>query len=189
MSMQRDIPAQLIAAGVKHGNLRQMVDACMKERGIKCKCIRCREMGLKGMKIGEADLKLARIDYGSSGGKEIFLSYEDRKKDVLAGFLRLRLPCRPHRKELQDAALVRELHVYGQAAPLVGSGSRSGRGAKLQHHGLGAKLLAEAERIVGEEWAAKRIAVMSGVGVRDYYRRAGYALQGPYMVKRVAGRR
>ncbi|MDO8339869.1 MAG: tRNA uridine(34) 5-carboxymethylaminomethyl modification radical SAM/GNAT enzyme Elp3 [Candidatus Burarchaeum sp.] len=184
MRMQRDIPAQLIAAGVKHGNLRQLVDACMKERGIKCRCIRCREMGLKGMKMEEAELKLERLEYAASGGKEVFLSFEDKKKDVLAGFLRLRLPGRPHRKELQGAALVRELHVYGRAVPIGGAG---GGRASLQHHGLGARLLAEAERIAGQEWHMKKLAVISGVGARDYYRRAGYALQGQYMVKKVAG--
>jgi elongator complex protein 3 len=186
MRMQRDIPAQLIAAGVKHGNLRQLVDERMKQCGIKCKCIRCREMGLKGMKIEDAELALARLDYDASGGREIFLSFEDKKKDVIAGFLRLRLPGRPHRKELQGAALVRELHVYGRAAPI---GAKRGASARLQHHGLGARLLAEAERIAGEEWDAKRIAVMSGVGVRDYYRHSSYTLQGPYMVKRAAGRK
>jgi len=175
MRMQRDIPANLIAAGVKRGNLRQLVEQRMKELGTKCRCIRCREMGLRGIRMEDAELELKRMDYEASGGREVFLSFEDDAKDALAGFIRLRLPGRkPHRKELQGAALVRELHVYGKAMPI-------GKGSDVQHRGLGARLLAEAERIAFDEFGVGRIAVMSGVGVREYYRRFGYRKEGPYM--------
>ncbi|VVC04663.1 Acetyltransferase (GNAT) family protein [Candidatus Burarchaeum australiense] len=186
MRMQRDIPSQLIAAGVKHGNLRQMVDARMRELGTKCRCIRCREMGLKGIRPSDAALKLARLDYDSSGGKEVFLSFEDAQRDAMAGFLRLRMPGKPHRKELQGGvALVRELHVYGRSVPIGLGGKRD----EVQHRGLGAKLLAEAELIAAEEFGAEKIAVMSGVGAREYYRRFSYALNGPYMIKRIGATR
>ncbi|RLG19869.1 tRNA uridine(34) 5-carboxymethylaminomethyl modification radical SAM/GNAT enzyme Elp3, partial [Candidatus Micrarchaeota archaeon] len=176
MRIQRDIPANLIAAGVKHGNLRQMVKSKRKELGIRCRCIRCREMGLRGIGYEGQELELKRIDYRASEGTEIFLSCEHQKVDALAGFLRLRIPNRPHRAELMDAALIRELHVYGRALPI-------GERGEVQHKGIGAGLLKEAERLAHEEFDYAKIAVISGVGVREYYRKFGYRLEGPYMVR------
>jgi elongator complex protein 3 len=181
--IQRDIPSPLVEAGVKHSNLRQIVDRLLAESGEKCHCIRCREIGSeerKGGKASKLSLSLGRIDYRASGGKEIFLSFEDSEKELLAGFLRLRIPHAPHRSELANSAIVRELHVYGQEASI---GERSE--LKTQHTGLGSKLLREAEDITKNEFGLDKIAVISGPGARGYYRKYGYLLDGPYMHKKI----
>ena len=181
--IQRDIPSPLVAAGVKNSNLRQIVDELLKERGERCRCIRCREIGSeerKGIVASKLKLSMCRLDYSAAGGKEIFLSFEDEKKDLIAGFLRLRIPHKPHREELASSSIVRELHVYGQEA---GIGERSAE--KEQHKGLGGKLLAEAERISHEEAGVEKISVLSGPGARGYYRKSGYALEGAYMQKKI----
>jgi len=115
--------------------------------------------------------------YEACGGTEHFISFEDDKDDILIGFLRLRFPHNPHRPELKGAALVRELHVYG---PMVPIGSRAKD--EWQHRGYGEELLHDAERIAAEE-GFKKIAVTSGIGVREYYRKLGYECSGPYMCK------
>jgi elongator complex protein 3 len=181
--IQRDIPSPLVAAGVKNSNLRQIVDELLRERGEKCRCIRCREIGSeerKGKIAGKLALEMKRREYSAAGGKEIFLSFEDEGKDLLAGFLRLRIPHAPHREELSSSSIVRELHVYGQEA---GIGERSAE--KEQHKGLGGKLLAEAERISRDEAGMEKISVLSGPGARGYYRKSGYALAGAYMQKKI----
>jgi elongator complex protein 3 len=183
--IQRDIPSPLVEAGVKNSNLRQIVDRLLSERGEKCRCIRCREIGSaqrKGDAAGRLRLGLQRLDYSASGGKEIFLSFEDKEKDLLAAFLRLRLPGKPHRRELGGASVVRELHVYGQEAAI---GEHATSAQKLQHTGLGKKLLAEAEEITRAECALSKIAVISGPGARGYYRKQGYSSDGPYMAKKI----
>lgn len=181
--IQRDIPSPLVVAGVKHSNLRQIVDGMLEARGEKCGCIRCREIGSsirKGKAAGEFSFRLCRLDYRASGGKEIFLSYEDKGKSALAGFLRLRIPSRPHRLELAGSSVVRELHVYGAEAAI---GERDS--SKAQHMGMGAKLLAEAENITKGEFCLRKISVLSGPGARGYYRGHGYSLCGPYMQKKL----
>jgi len=181
--IQRDIPSPLVAAGVKNSNLRQIVDKLLLERGEKCRCIRCREIGSeerKGKIAGKLRLEMKRSEYSASGGREIFISFEDEAQDLIAGFLRLRIPHKPHRDELASSAIVRELHVYGQEASI---GEHSAE--KEQHRGLGAKLLAEAERITREETSAEKISVLSGPGARGYYRKTGYALVGAYMQKKI----
>ncbi|MFA6036363.1 MAG: tRNA uridine(34) 5-carboxymethylaminomethyl modification radical SAM/GNAT enzyme Elp3, partial [Candidatus Micrarchaeia archaeon] len=189
MRMQRDIPAQLIAAGVKAGNLRQLVEARMRELGLRCRCIRCREMGLLGKKISKKELELRRIDYKASRGKEIFISYEEKEGDALAGFIRLRIPHGPHRPEITpETALVRELHVYGQAMP-IGESAVANEGARrIQDRGLGAQLLSEAEKIARGEFGMSKLLIISGVGAREYYRKFGYADDGPYVSKKIKGR-
>ncbi|MCS7113456.1 MAG: tRNA uridine(34) 5-carboxymethylaminomethyl modification radical SAM/GNAT enzyme Elp3 [Nitrososphaerota archaeon] len=183
--IQRDIPAPLIEAGCRFGNLREYVEAEMERRGKPCKCIRCREVGhklsRKGVKPGIEDIVLSRIDYEASGGLELFLSFEDKARDVLIGYLRLRIPSEyAHREELRGAAIVRELHVYGPMLP-VGLKPRE----EWQHRSLGRRLLFEAERIAREEYDLKKIAVISGLGVKKYYRRLGYYYDGPYMSKKL----
>lgn len=181
--IQRDIPSPLVSAGVKNSNLRQIVDEKLRQRGEKCHCIRCREVGSterKGIPTGKLLLSLQRLDYSASGGKEIFLSYEDEEKDLLAAFLRLRIPGKPHRPELTSSSIVRELHVYGQEA-----GIGEDAPLKMQHKGLGKKLLAEAEDITRSEFGLGKISVISGPGARGYYRRFGYSLDGPYMAKKL----
>ncbi len=179
MRVQRDIPSNLVAAGVKKSNLRQYVENEMEKKKISCREIRCREVG-RGEKISWENVELVRKDYSASGGKEIFLSFEDVEKGRLVGFLRLRMPGRTHRKELSGkCSIVRELHVYGGEIEI----GKRGKGG--QHAGYGGKLLKEAERISKEEFKAKKIAVTSGVGAREYYRKFGYVLAGVYMSKKI----
>jgi elongator complex protein 3 len=178
----RDIPAKYIMAGLKD-SLREPLKLVMGKKGISCKCIRCREYGHKvnlGLSVGEP--KLNRMDYEASGGHEIFLSFEDEFM-TLFGLLRLRI-----QKNLSkspgvggDAALVRELHVYG---PEVMLGNKDIEA--VQHKGMGKSLLAEAERIATDEFGINKMAILSGVGAREYYRTEGYKLENGYMVKELA---
>lgn len=178
--IQRDIPAQFIEAGVKKSNLRQLVNARLHEQGHRCRCIRCREAGLSrlaGRVADERGIKFSSERYEACKGTEYFLSYEDVENDILIALLRLRAPHEPHREELKHAALVRDLHVYSD---LVGLGERKEH--SWQHRGYGAQLLRKAEEIaVGKGY--KKMAVMSGIGVREYYKRFGYQREGPFMVK------
>lgn len=180
MRVDRDIPTTLIAAGVEKSNLRQLVHDRCTELGIACRCIRCREAGLKareGFSFDWREVQLVRRDYLASKGKEVFLSFE--ADDALLGFLRLRFPFQPWRPEItEDAAGVRELHVYGEQLPL-----HLKKKDAVQHQSLGKRLLREAERIAFEEWGCKKLLVISGVGVRQYYQKQGYSLEGVYMAK------
>ena len=184
--VQRDIPINIVEGGYKSGNIRQKVKALMKKKGWKCRCIRCREVGHVFAKEGklpeEGNIRLVTRKYKASGGEEIFLSFEDTKLDILIGFLRLRKPSdNAHRSEIDsNTMLIRELHVYGIQVPI---GERHLNG--WQHRGYGLKLLHEAERIAEEDYDAKRIIIISGIGVREYYRRFGYRLLGPYMFKKL----
>jgi len=178
MRIQRDIPAKLIGAGVVKSNLRQLVDEERKRKKIKSHEIRSREIGQAGgnERTGSEDLFLKSMEYEASGGKEFFLSFENRN-GLIAGFLRLRIPNTPLRKEINGrTALVRELHVYGQEA---GLGEREA--GKVQHMGIGSKLLEEAERMADRRFGMKKMIIISGVGAREYYRKRGYRLDGPYM--------
>jgi elongator complex protein 3 len=170
----RDIPAKFITAGVKD-SLRGVVKQRMKQRGIECKCIRCREYGHRareGWEIGEP--KLTRMDYGAAGGKEIFLSFEDEGETLFA-VLRMRI--QPQSSE--SPAIIRELHVYGPEVPLAGQNAEA-----AQHKGLGKALLREAERIAAEEFGARQMTILSGIGAREYYRTEfGYKSRGDYMVR------
>ena len=181
MRIQREISTSEIVAGPKSGNLRQIVHKNLRSEGISCKCIRCREVGLSKKEL-DLDLKLNREDYDSSGGNEIFLSYDD-SDDLIYGFLRLRYPSsKAHREEINDnTCIVRELHVYGQLLKL-GERSKSG----IQHLGLGKKLINEAEKISKEEFDVNKLLIISGVGTREYYSKLGYSLDGPYMAKKLA---
>lgn len=175
MRVQRDIPPKWMAAGVDRSNLRQYVDDELKHQGITCNCIRCREP--KDKIIDLSHVKIIRTTYNSSGGTEVFLSAEDTKNNLLLGFCRLRIPFKPFRPEITEhSAGIRELHVYGQTIPLGSEG-------KVQHRGLGKQLLAEAERIAQKEFGKKKLVVISGIGVREYYKKLGYKLDGPYMSK------
>ncbi|RJS74891.1 GNAT family N-acetyltransferase [Candidatus Bathyarchaeota archaeon] len=181
--VQRDIPAPLIVDGVKHSNLRELVEEYLRSEGAACRCIRCREAGHVYLKHGvqpdPENIKLLRMDYDAGGGREIFLSFEDVKKDILVALLRLRIPSeKAHRPEVQNAGIVRELHVYGPMVP-VGSNGKDA----WQHRGYGAKLLEEAERITFEEFDRRKLVVISGLGVKPYYRRLGYRDDGPYVSK------
>jgi elongator complex protein 3 len=175
--VMRDMPPQFIVAGCKDLALRSAVKKRMEEMGVECRCTRCREYGHRlrdGWKTGEP--RLNRFDYEASGGKEIFLSLED-EKETLFGLLRLRVGGLAVGNG--NLAMVRELHVFGSEVPL---GERNN--AAAQHRGLGRELLEEAGRIAREEFKMRRIAVISGVGAREYFRSEfGYSLDGHYMVK------
>lgn len=176
MRVQREISSSEIIAGPKSGNLRQMVHQNLKRQGALCKCIRCREVGLASGP--QKEMRMNRINYRSSGGDEVFLSYDD-SDDKIYGFLRLRNVYSPHRKEIpENSCIVRELHVYGRSLKI---GERED--GQVQHSGLGRGLMNEAERISKEEFDAKKILVISAVGTREYYRRMGYHMDGPYMAK------
>ncbi len=174
----RDIPAPSIEEGNKISNLREVVQKEMAKRGLKCSCIRCRE--IRGEKFSFQNIRFKQIIYPASQGKEYFISYEDVKQDKLLAFLRLRFPSQktnPLFPELNNASLVRELHTYGFLVPLGKENIKS-----AQHLGLGRKLMKKAEKI-SQKNGYKKIAVISGIGVREYYRKLGYRLEGYYMVK------
>jgi len=179
MRVQRDIPAGLITAGVKKSNLRQLVEEKMKEKGIECKCIRHREIGIREMKNLEkrtGKLKLKVSEYKASKGKEFFIEAIDNK-DSLYGFVRLRIPYKPFVKEIDEkTALIRELHVYGTSLSLGEHHKKS-----VQHSGIGKKLMKRATLIAKKE-GMQKIVVISGLGVREYYRKFfGYWKTGYWM--------
>ncbi|XP_013926905.1 PREDICTED: elongator complex protein 3 [Thamnophis sirtalis] len=182
--VQRDIPMPLVTSGVEHGNLRELALARMKDLGTECRDVRTREVGIQEIhhKVRPYQVELVRRDYVANSGWETFLSYEDPEQDILIGLLRLR-KCSEDtfRPELKGGvSIVRELHVYGSVVPVS-----SRDPSKFQHQGFGMLLMEEAERIAKEEHGSWKIAVISGVGTRDYYRKIGYGLEGPYMVKRL----
>ncbi len=188
----RDIPSTSIVAGNKVSNLRQVLKKRSEEEGWNCKCIRCREIRNNNAQLSKksSKVKLFRQDYNASDGKEIFLSFEDQKRKNIYSLLRLRINSGVHSLEcknsndksiipaLQNASIIREIHTYGQMMPIRSKSKRS-----PQHIGLGKKLIVEAERITRKEFGLKKIAVISGVGVRDYYRKLGYDLVDEYMMK------
>jgi elongator complex protein 3 len=174
MRVQRDIPTEQTEAGVDKTNLRQMISQQMKKQGTSCRCIRCREIKGEAIK-GKVELKVN--EYLASGGTEYFISLENN--DKLIGFCRLRFPSQALRKEITaDSALIRELHVYGTSIAL---GTKGG-GQDVQHKGFGKRLLKEAETIA-KKAGKKKMVIISGVGVRDYYRKLGYKKEGPYMAR------
>ncbi|XP_047430291.1 elongator complex protein 3 [Mugil cephalus] len=184
--VQRDIPMPLVSSGVEHGNLRELALARMKDMGTECRDVRTREVGIQEIhhKVRPYQVELVRRDYVANGGWETFLSYEDPEQDILIGLLRLRR-CSPQsfRPELKGGvSIVRELHVYGSVVPVS-----SRDPSKFQHQGFGMMLMEEAERIAREEHGSGKLAVISGVGTRNYYRKMGYELEGPYMVKDLYG--
>src|SRR3989344_5480071 len=194
----RDIPGHHIQAGNTITNLRQVIQAEMAKEGLKCKCLRCREVGHQHFENGVTHKpKLFVDEYEASGGKEYFLSFEDADRDVVYAFCRLRvlskekvaektflpkgLPSEGISAAALDAmgypAFIRELHTYGQ---LINIGKKSKDAS--QHIGLGKKLIAEAEKICKKN-KAYQLAVISGVGVREYYKKFGYRLENTYMGK------
>ncbi|XP_070782540.1 elongator complex protein 3 [Enoplosus armatus] len=184
--VQRDIPMPLVSSGVEHGNLRELALARMKDMGTECRDVRTREVGIQEIhhKVRPYQVELVRRDYVANGGWETFLSYEDPEQDILIGLLRLRR-CSPQsfRPELKGGvSIVRELHVYGSVVPVS-----SRDPSKFQHQGFGMMLMEEAERIAREEHGSSKLAVISGVGTRNYYRKMGYELEGPYMIKDLYG--
>lgn len=177
MRINRDIPSTVIHDGVLNTNLRQIVENKVKEKGIKCKCIRCREP--MGKEVDYKSIKIKEHYYKSSGGKEVFISIEDTNNNIIIGFCRLRKPYKPFRPEITSASAgIRELHVYGKATPL-------GEEGKVQHRGYGKILMEKAEKVAKEVLGCDKLLVISGIGVRDYYKKLGYNRDGPYMSKNI----
>jgi len=176
----RDIPSTSIVAGPKISNLRQI----LKNSGVSCQCVRCRE--IRHEFSSDEAMVLKRTDYEASRGTEVFLEFCSPDATKLFSMLRLRIPSRESLEnpdvfpELKNAALLREIHTYGKMVPIKKSDP-----AACQHARLGQKLIAEAEMIARKEFGIKKIAVISGVGVRGYYRKFGYRLRGTYMVKKM----
>jgi len=180
MRVQRDIPTYATEAGVDRTNLRQYVENECLRLNIKCRCIRCREAGhiYKKLKLFPKNVEVKITPYEASDGIEFFISAEDTKQNILLGFCRLRFPSESLRKEItKDSALIRELHVYGVSTSI-------GKKGTIQHKGYGKKLLNIAETI-SKENKKKNIVIISGIGVREYYRKFGYKKKGPYMVKKL----
>jgi elongator complex protein 3 len=179
--VQRDIPADFIEGGVWKSNLRQLAWERMDDHGWECECIRCREVGHNDEQPEHIELDV--LAYESGGGTEYFISFEDFEKDLLVGFCRLRFPNDPVRRELDDAAIVRELHVYGSQVGIGELAGDDGLVDEHQHQGYGRRLLQKAEDIATDAGYGK-LAVLSGIGVREYYReKLGYRQDGPYVSK------
>jgi elongator complex protein 3 len=184
----RDIPSSSIVTGpTKISNLREVILKELKKEGASCRCIRCRE--IRENYDEREEIKLYRLDYQASQGKEIFLSYENLPRTHLYSLLRLRIPSSTFSSRshfipiLQDAAIIRQVHTYGLQLPFSQKNKKS-----PQHRGLGKKLIYQAEEIARNEFPGKikKIAVISGIGVRGYYRKLGYKLRKTYMIKPVS---
>ncbi len=178
--IQRDIPARLIAAGVRHGNLRQIARARLHAQGRRCRCLRCREPG-RGATPPPSTLEFRTQAYAASSGQEHFLSWEDPTTDTVAGFLRLRFPG-PNTLGGLTEPVVRELKVLGTEVPVDVTAHRSG---EYQHRGLGRGLLEVAEE-QARSAGYRSLFVLSAVGTREYYRKLGYDRAGPWMSRALA---
>ena len=183
--IERDIPVPLIDAGIKKSNLREYAEARLKDEGLKCKCIRCREAGHRFQDgLEPENIELTTTKYEASFGREHFIAFEDNapERDILVGYLRLRIPSkfanRIERPEITpDTGLIREVKVFGQ---MLSFGVRTQK--DFQHKGFGQRLIKEAEE-QARECGMKKVAITAGVGTRNYYRKFGYELEGPYMIK------
>jgi elongator complex protein 3 len=176
----RDIPSQYIIEGYRISSLRQNVQRRLRQQGLRCQCIRCREIGIKRT---AGELRMDDLAYDADVAEEHFLSYAS-SDDHLAAFLRLSLPHDQQASgelfpELRGCAMIREVHVYGPALD-IGSDSEG----EAQHRGLGRRLIERAEQIARDRGYA-RLAVISAIGTRGYYRQRGFAQTGLYMVKDV----
>ncbi|HHV05299.1 MAG TPA: tRNA uridine(34) 5-carboxymethylaminomethyl modification radical SAM/GNAT enzyme Elp3 [Anaerolineaceae bacterium] len=175
----RDIPSTNVIEGSRNTSLRQDVAVEMARRGTKCECVRCREIREQRMEAGE--LVYDDFSYQAAGAEEHFLSY-NTADDKLAGFLRLSLPNDDNAldiDDLKDAAIIREVHVYGQSLE-VGTEQEG----MAQHAGIGKALIAHAEQIA-KDHGYQKIAVIAAVGTRAYYAGRGFELGELYMVKPV----
>jgi len=168
----RDIPSHHIKAGNMVTNLRQVIEAEMKSEGKKCRCLRCRETGHQpNIDWKKTKIKKFIDEYKSSDGQEYFMSFEDENREAVLAFCRFRIdPAGIY------PAFIRELHTYGQSVEIA----KKQKGAS-QHKGFGKELVKTALDICKQN-NVKKLAVISGVGVRDYYRKLGAKLDGNYMV-------
>lgn len=174
----RDIPVQSIEGGVSCPEMRNNIEARMKDEGLKCHCIRCREIKLQ--KVNISDVKMFVREYPSSDGKEFFISFETEDKKILLGYCRLRLNSNFDNTmtELNSCAFIRELHVLGQHTNLKGFTGNA------QHMGFGRKMIQKAEEIAMQN-NFRKMSIISGVGVREYYKKFGYELENTFMMKKL----
>src|SRR5687767_5998305 len=177
----RDIPSTNVVEGNRRTSLRQDVHDEMKRRGTRCECVRCREV--RGKSVSADSLKLDDLVYQAGAAQEHFISYIT-PDDKLAGFVRLSLPNENSPQtglsDLDGAALIREVHVYGQS--LAVGAEKVGA---AQHAGLGTRLLEEAERVARIN-GFERMAVISAVGTRGYYLERGFERGELYLTKKLA---
>jgi len=174
----RDIPSTYVVDGNKRTSLRQDIQQELVKRGEACQCIRCRE--IRSRKVQSKDLELHDLIYRAGKAEEHFLSF-DTSEDQLAGFLRLSLPQKDSpatgMEDLQGAAIIREVHIYGQSLQ-VGYA----QDGAAQHVGLGTQLIQKAEEIAAAK-GYHRLAVISAVGTRRYYAKRGFKPGRLYMTK------
>jgi len=174
----RDIPSTNVVEGNRRTSLRQDIQDLMKQRGTHCECVRCREV--RGRSVSADSLKLDDLVYQAGAAQEHFISYIT-PDDKLAGFVRLSLPGKDSPRtglsDLDSAALIREVHVYGQS--LAVGAEKEGA---AQHAGLGTRLLEEAERVARIN-GFKQMAVISAVGTRGYYLERGFERGELYLTK------
>jgi elongator complex protein 3 len=173
----RDIPSTYVVAGNRRTSLRQDVQNELKRRGQACQCVRCREV--RDRKVDASTLSLDDLEYAAGGAQEHFISFVT-PDDRLAGFLRLSLPG-PHSPDpgmpdLARAAIIREVHIYGQSVP-VGAEEQGA----AQHIGLGTRLI-QVARQIAQAQGYPRLAVISAIGTRRYYQRLGFRHGEFYMV-------
>jgi elongator complex protein 3 len=187
--IQRDVPAQFIDGGVRKSNLRQLVDDDFQKKHIVLNDLRNREIGHLSLRLGlDIDISspiLKKTIYQASGSTEIFLSLVEPIYNAVIGYLRLRLINSSHRPELIHTPLmmIRELKVLGKEVE-IGMQLRNG----IQHKGFGSMLLAEAKRISIEEYDCNQLFVLSGVGVKQYYRKYHrFVDHGVYLSKKIIG--
>lgn len=172
MRVLREIPPSYLVSGISELGLRKEVEDEIRKKRMEIKEIRFREVGFalgKGKEINK-EIKIKKVEYSASDGKEIFLEAVN-KDGILFGLLRLRLE-----KDKKREAMIREIHVYGRATEIGGKG-------EVQHRGLGKELIKTAEEIARKD-KRKAVRIISGVGVREYYRSLGYMLDKEgYMIK------
>jgi elongator complex protein 3 len=177
----RDIPSTHVVEGNRRTSLRQDALAELAARGLSCGCIRCREV--RGEKVDPTTLELADLAYPAAYAEEHFLHYLTPEGRI-AGYLRLSLPGpeapRLGLVDLEGAALIREVHVYGQSLPVGG-----GQEGAAQHIGLGTRLLAEAEKMAADR-GFDRLAVIAAIGTRRYYEARGFKCGQLYLVKPIS---
>ena len=176
----RDIPSTNVVDGNRRTSLRQDVHEELKHRGTRCQCVRCREV--RGKSVTTGALELSDFVYQAGAAEEHFISFVT-PEDKLAGFVRLSLPAKDSPNtgmaDLKGAALIREVHVYGQSLPVGAE-----KDGAAQHAGLGTRLLEEAERVARAN-GFERMAVISAVGTRGYYLGRGFERGELYQVKKI----
>lgn len=171
----RDISKQWVSSGTMQTNIRQVIQQELIKENKLCQCIRCREIKSS---LHSSRLYLKKIAIDTLGGQEYFISFESKGK--LYSLLRLRLPAKNQPvlfKELAKAAIIREVHTFGQALTL-----NEHHLAKAQHQGLGKKLIAQATKI-SKKNGYQKLAVISAIGTKEYYLKFNFKKEGLYMTK------